>query len=187
VNLPLSVLRQEEDFIKGLCDSIIKHKPDIVCTEKGVADLTQHYLAKAGISVLRRLRKTDNNRIARATGATICNVPEEVREEDIGTRCGLFEVRKISDEYFAFLEECKDPKACSILLRGASKDVLNEIERNLLDAMSVVRNIVFDPRIVPGGGATEMAIATVSIHTTIQHMVTFFRFFSLPPLLPCFS
>lgn len=155
-----AVLRQEEDFIKQICDNIIKHKPDIVCTEKGVADLTQHYLAKAGISVLRRLRKTDNNRIARATGATICNVPEEVNEEDIGTRCGLFEVRKIGDEYFAFLEQCREPKACSILLRGASKDVLNEIERNLLDAMSVVRNIVFDPRIVPGGGATEMAIAT---------------------------
>jgi len=158
-----AVLRQEEDHIKQLCDHIIKLKPDIVCTEKGVADLTQHYLAKAGISVLRRLRKTDNNRIARATGATICNQPEEVREEDIGTRCGLFEVRKISDEYFAFLEECKEPKACSILLRGASKDVLNEIERNLLDAMSVVRNIVLDPRIVPGGGATEMAIATALI------------------------
>lgn len=71
---------------------------------------------------------------------------------------------KITDEYFAFMEECKDPKACTIMLRGASKDVLNEIERNLLDAMSVVRNIVFDPRIVPGGGATEMAISAVS-HT----------------------
>ena len=157
-----AVLRQEEDFIRKLCDDIIKHKPDIVCTEKGVADLTQHYLAKAGISVLRRLRKTDNNRIARAVGATICNVTEEIRESDIGTGCGLFEVRKIADEYFAFIEKCKEPKACTILLRGASKDVLNEIERNLLDAMSVVRNIVFDPRIVPGGGATEMAIATVS-------------------------
>lgn len=158
-----AVLRQEEDFIRALCDNIIKHKPDIVCTEKGVADLTQHYLAKAGISVLRRLRKTDNNRIARATGATICNQPEDVKEEDIGTGAGLFEVRKIGDEYFAFIEKCKQPKACTIMLRGASKDVLNEIERNLLDAMNVVRNIVFDPRIVPGGGATEMAIATALI------------------------
>lgn len=155
-----AVLRQEEEYIKNLCDAIIRLKPDIVCTEKGVADLTQHYLAKAGISVLRRLRKTDNNRIARATGATICNQPDEAKESDIGTRCGLFEVRKIADEYFAFMEKCREPKACTILLRGASKDVLNEIERNLLDAMNVVRNIVFDPRIVPGGGATEMAIAT---------------------------
>jgi hypothetical protein len=170
---------------------ILQHKPDIVCTEKGVADLTQHYLAKAGISVLRRLRKTDNNRIARATGATICNVPEEVNEEDIGTRCGLFEVRKIGDEYFAFLEQCREPKACSILLRGASKDVLNEIERNLLDAMSVVRNIVFDPRIVPGGGATEMAIATVRrSHTTrtdlsLSSFHTLFHLCCLPSCLLC--
>lgn len=160
-----AVLKQEEEFLQKLCDCIIKFKPDIVCTEKGVADLTQHFLQKAGISVLRRLRKTDNNRIARATGATIVNVPEEIREEDIGKACGLFEIRKIGDEYFAFMEECENPKACTILLRGASKDVLNEIERNLLDAMSVVRNIVFDPRIVPGGGATEMAIATVSYTT----------------------
>jgi hypothetical protein len=175
---------------RSVCLSLfltLQHKPDIVCTEKGVADLTQHYLAKAGISVLRRLRKTDNNRIARATGATICNVPEEVNEEDIGTRCGLFEVRKIGDEYFAFLEQCREPKACSILLRGASKDVLNEIERNLLDAMSVVRNIVFDPRIVPGGGATEMAIATVRQGHATRTALSFFlpHTFHLPCVLSC--
>ena len=64
------------------------------------------------------------------------------------------------DRYFCYLVQCKQPRACTVVLRGASKDVLNEIERNLLDAMNVVRNIVFDPRIVPGGGAVEMAIST---------------------------
>ena len=73
----------------------------------------------------------------RATGATIVNRPDEIQESDIGTRCGLFEVRKIGDEYFAFLEQCTDAKACTVLLRGGSKDVLNEIERNLSDAMQV--------------------------------------------------
>ena len=68
-------------------------------------------------------------------------------------------MRKIGDEYFAFLEKCTDAKACTVLLRGGSKDVLNEIERNLSDAMQVVRNVVFDPRMLPGGGATELAIA----------------------------
>ena len=97
--------------------------------------------------------------IYRATGATIVNRPDEIQESDIGTRCGLFEVRKIGDEYFAFLEQCTDAKACTVLLRGGSKDVLNEIERNLSDAMQVVRNVVFDPRMLPGGGATELAIA----------------------------
>jgi T-complex protein 1 subunit gamma len=122
-------------------------------------DLAQHYLMKANVSALRRVRKTDNNRIARATGATIVNRVEDLQESDIGTRCGLFEVEKIGDEYFTFLTECEDPKACTILLRGPSKDVLNEIERNLHDAMGVARNVMFHPRLSPGGGATEMAVA----------------------------
>ena len=124
-----------------------------------MSDLAQHYFVKAGITAYRRLRKTDQNRVARATGATIVNRPDEIQESDIGTGCGLFEVKKIGDEYFTFLTECKDPKACTIILRGGSKDVLNEIERNLADAMQVVRNIVFDPRMLPGGGATELAIS----------------------------
>jgi len=142
-----------------MCKDIIKHKPTLVFTEKGCSDLAQHFLTKAGISVIRRLRKTDNNRIARVCGATIVSRTDEIQESDIGTKCGLFEVRKIGDEYFTYLVECENPKACTILLRGASKDVLTEIERNLMDAMSVARNIVFDNRILPGGGAVEMAIA----------------------------
>jgi T-complex protein 1 subunit gamma len=78
---------------------------------------------------------------------------------DIGTHCGLFEISKIGDEYFTFLTKCKDPKACTILLRGPSKDILNEIERNLHDAMGVARNVIWNPKLCPGGGATEMAIA----------------------------
>ena len=142
-----------------MCAQIVAVRPDIVVTEKGVSDLAQHYLMKANITAFRRLRKTDNNRIARATGATIVSRTDEIQDSDVGTGCGLFEVRKMGDEYFAFLEECDDPKACTILLRGGSKDVLNEIERNLQDAMQVIRNVVLDPRLLPGGGATEMAIA----------------------------
>jgi T-complex protein 1 subunit gamma len=73
--------------------------------------------------------------------------------------CGLFEVKKIGDEYFTFLTECKEPRACSIILRGASKDVLNEIERNLQDALGVCRNVFLNPKVVPGGGALEMELA----------------------------
>ena len=105
------------------------------------------------------MRKTDNNRIARATGATIVNRVEDIQESDVGTRCGLFEIEKIGDEYFTFLTGCEDPKACTVLLRGPSKDVLNEVERNLQDAMGVARNVMFHPRLSPGGGATEMAVS----------------------------
>jgi T-complex protein 1 subunit gamma len=114
---------------------------------------------KANVTAIRRVRKTDNNRIARATGATIVNRVDDLQESDVGTRCGLFEIEKIGDEYFTFLRKCQDPKACTILLRGPSKDILNEIERNLQDAMSVARNVIFHPRLCPGGGAIEMAVS----------------------------
>jgi T-complex protein 1 subunit gamma len=153
------ILEQEETYIKKICDEIIAFKPDLVITEKGVSDLAQHFFNKAGITAVRRLRKSDNLRVARACGATIVNRTDEISEDDIGTGAGLFEVRKIGDEYFSFIEKCKDPKACTILLRGASKDILNEVERNLQDALNVARNLYVEPLLVPGGGATEMEIA----------------------------
>jgi T-complex protein 1 subunit gamma len=177
------ILQIEEEQVKAMCDAIVALKPDLVITEKGVSgtclhhiyypprmlnsrppantqpDLAQHYLVKQNITAIRRVRKTDNNRIARATGATIVNSVFAATAADIGTQCGLFEISKIGDEYFTFLTQCKDPKACTILLRGPSKDVLNEIERNLHDAMGVARNVIWNPKLCPGGGATEMAIA----------------------------
>ena len=127
-------------------------------------------MLKANITAIRRVRKSDNNRIARAVGATIVNRLEDLRESDVGTQCGLFHIEKIGDEYFTFLDECVAPKACTILLRGPSKDVLNEIERNLQDAMSVARNVVFDPRLAPGGGAAEMAVS-VGLHAKARSVV----------------
>ncbi|EGC28804.1 hypothetical protein DICPUDRAFT_51646 [Dictyostelium purpureum] len=154
-----ALLKIEEEYVQRICEDIIKLKPDLVFTEKGVSDLAQHFFVKKGITCLRRLKKSENNRIARISGATIVSRTDELQESDVGTGCGLFEIRKIGDEYFTFLEECKEPKACTILLRGASKDILNEIERNLTDALNVARNIVLDPRLVPGGGAIEMAVS----------------------------
>ncbi|OLY82744.1 T-complex protein 1 subunit gamma, partial [Smittium mucronatum] len=180
------LLEIEEEQIKAMCEQIALFKPDLVLTEKGVSgtlilfllllllfffsfltrwksflDLAQHYLVKAGISAIRRVRKMDNNRIARATGATICTSVFDIKESDIGTKCGLFEVKKIGDEYFTFLVECQDPKACTIMLRGPSKDILNEIDRNLQDAMSVARNVLIRPLLCPGGGASEMAVSVM--------------------------
>lgn len=163
------LLRIEEEFIENVCAQIVASRPDVVITEKGVSDLAQHYLMKANVTAFRRLRKSDNNRVARAVGATVVSRTDEIQESDIGTGCGLFEVRKIGDEYFAFIEECEAPKACTILLRGGSKDVLNEVERNLQDAMQVVRNVVLEPRLLPGGGATEMAVASALESYAMNH------------------
>jgi T-complex protein 1 subunit gamma len=153
------ILEIEEEQIQLLCERIASVKPDLVFTEKGVSDLAQHYLLKHNITAIRRVRKSDNNRIARSCGATIVNRVEDLKESDVGTKCGEFKVEKIGDDYFTYLVDCKEPKACTILLRGPSKDILNEIDRNLQDAMCVARNVYFNPRLCPGGGATEMAVA----------------------------
>ncbi|EEB08414.1 chaperonin-containing T-complex gamma subunit Cct3 [Schizosaccharomyces japonicus yFS275] len=153
------VLEIEEEQVKHMCDCITAVKPDLVITEKGVSDLAQHYLLKNNISVLRRVRKSDNNRIARACGANIVNRVDDLKDKDVGSGCGLFYIDKIGDEYFTFLTGCKNPKACTILLRGPSKDIINEVERNLQDAMGVARNVFFHPKLSPGGGATEMAVS----------------------------
>ncbi|KAL2941937.1 T-complex protein 1 subunit gamma [Bienertia sinuspersici] len=153
------LLKMEEEYIENMCAQILKFSPDLVITEKGLSDLACHYFSKAGVSAIRRVRKTDNNRIAKACGAVIVNRPDELQESDVGTGAGLFEVKKIGDEFFAFIVDCKDPKACTVLLRGASKDLLNEVERNLQDAMCVARNIIKNPKLVPGGGGTELTIS----------------------------
>jgi T-complex protein 1 subunit gamma len=154
-----AMLMQEEEEVQKLCDDIIKLKPDVVMTEKGVSDLAQHFLLKANIAVIRRIRKTDNNRVAKACGATIVNRTDELTEADVGTRCGLFKIRKIGDEYFTYCIECEEPKACTVILRGGTKDVLSEVERNLHDAFAVTRNLLIEPRQLPGGGACEMEVA----------------------------
>ena len=159
-------LLAEEMEVRKMCEEILKVKPDVVITEKGLSDFAQHILMKGNnVSCIRRIRKTDNNRIARVTGAIIVHRPEEIQESDVGTQSGLFEIKKIGDEYFSFFLDCEEPKACSILLRGASKDVLNEIERNLQDAMQVARNVLQNPKLVPGGGALEMEVA----HQLLEH------------------
>jgi len=155
----VDALQQEVNEVAQMCTFILKHKPDVVITEKGVSDVAQHFLMKGNCSVIRRVRKTDNNRIARVTGAVIVNRPEEIQESDIGKGCHTFEIKKIGDDYFTYFLDCDNPSACTILLRGGSKDSLNEMERNLHDALGVARNIFADPMLVPGGGATEMELA----------------------------
>ena len=106
------ILQIEEEQVKAMCEKILEFKPDLVITEKGVSgnqkaanyklivDLAQHYFVKANVTAIRRVRKTDNNRIARAVGATIVNRVEDIRESDVGVGCGLFHIEKIGDEWF---------------------------------------------------------------------------------------
>jgi T-complex protein 1 subunit gamma len=107
------ILQMEEAYIKRICDKIIAHNPDLVLTERGFSDLAQHFLIKAGITAMRRLKKSDNLGVAGACGAAFVNRTEEITANDIVTGCGIFEVIKIGDKYLSFIEECHDPKTAS--------------------------------------------------------------------------
>ncbi|KAL6943201.1 T-complex protein 1 subunit gamma [Hanseniaspora osmophila] len=153
------ILQIEEEQIKQMCEQLLEFNPNVVITEKGVSDLAQHYLLKGGCSVLRRVKKSDNNRLSKVTGAQIVNRIEDLKESDVGTNCKEFKIELIGDEYFTFLHKSTNPQACTIILRGGSKDILNEIDRNLQDALAVTRNVMLSPSLSPGGGATEMAVS----------------------------
>lgn len=100
------IMRQEEEAVKAMVDSIVRVKPDVVITEKGLSDEAQHWFVQHGITALRRLRKTVNDRLAKATGATIVSRTDQLKESDVGTKAGLFEIVKIGDECALFSALC---------------------------------------------------------------------------------
>jgi T-complex protein 1 subunit gamma len=153
------VLQEEETQVRELCAAIIATGCDIVCAEKGVSDLAQHFLSEAGVTALRRFQKVQLERIAAATGATILTDPRDARPQDLGHKCGLYECRKFQDEWWSFFDQCEDPKACTMLLRGPTKDILGEMFRILDDALKVGRNLLNVPALVPGGGAAEASVS----------------------------
>ncbi|KAJ1824388.1 T-complex protein 1 subunit gamma [Coemansia sp. RSA 2675] len=140
-------------------EKISASKPNLVITKKGVSDLAQHYLVKENITALHCMHKTDSNCIVHAASAKIVTLVDELKEQDVGTGCGLFSVEKIGDKYFSFLTECKDPKTCTILLCGPGKGMLNRIDHNLQDTMCAVHNVLFNPCLCPGSSAMEMALS----------------------------
>ncbi|EOB15487.1 T-complex protein 1 subunit gamma [Nosema bombycis CQ1] len=151
-------LEMEEQQVKGMVDHILSVNPDIVICEKGISDYALSMLFQNQITAIRRLKKTDSVRLSKATGTFIVNRLEDLEEKHVGIKCGLFEYVKYGEEYYCKFSECESPKACSVILRGPSKDVLNELERNYFDAVKVARNILMNPKLVPGGGCVEMNI-----------------------------
>jgi|TARA_B110000263_G_scaffold85228_1_gene74433 thermosome len=151
-------LDQEEASIKKMVDQINKTKANVLICQKGIDDLAQHYLAKYGIMAIRRAKKSDIEALAKATGGRIVSNLEAISSDDLGF-AGLVEVRKVGDDDMTFVTDCKNPKAVSILVRGGSEHVVDEIERNLDDAIGVVSLVVKDGKIVTGGGAVEIELA----------------------------
>jgi thermosome len=151
-------LDQEETMLKDMVDRIVAAGANIVFVQKGIDDLAQHFLAKAGIYSVRRVKKSDMEKLARATGGRIITSIHELSKDDLG-RAGLVEERKVSDEKMTFVEECENPKSVSIILRGGTEHVVDELERAMEDALRVVGVAVEDKMLVMGGGAPEVELA----------------------------
>lgn len=151
-------IEQEENMIKEMVDELSKAGTNVLFCQKGIDDLAQHYLSKAGILAARRVKKSDMEKLAKATGAKIVTNIEDLSAEDLGEAGSVVE-DKVSGDNMIFVKECKDPKAVTLLLRGSTSHVVDEIERAVEDAIGVVASTVEDGKVVVGGGAPEVAIA----------------------------
>lgn len=151
-------IEQEEQMIKDMVDKVAATGADVLFAQKGIDDLAQHYLAKEGIMAVRRVKKSDIEKLSKATGASIISNIEDLSANDLGD-AGLVTEKKVSGEDMIFVEKCKEAKAVTLLVRGSTKHVVDEIERAIDDAIGVVAATVEDGKVVAGGGAPEIEMA----------------------------
>ncbi len=151
-------LSQEESLLKEMVRKVKDSGANVLITQKGIDDLAQHYLAKEGIYAVRRVKKSDMEKLAKATGAAIASSMDELSPSDLGGAETVEQV-KIGDDYLTFVTGCKNPKAVSILVRGGTEHVADEIERSIVDAIHVVAAAVEDGKYVSGGGSAASEIA----------------------------
>ncbi len=151
-------LDEEEGMLKKMVEKIKKSGANVLVCQKGIDDIAQHYLAKDGIYSVRRAKKSDMEKLAKATGAKIVANLDGLTSKDLGN-AGNVEERKIGEDKMTFITECKNPKAVSIMIRGTTEHVVDELERGLHDALSVVKVALEDGKMTPGGGAAATAVA----------------------------
>ena len=154
-----SFLDEENRMLKTMVDKVIGSGANVVLCQKGIDDMAQHYLAKSGIIAVRRIKESDLTKLAKATGARIVTNLDDLFEKDLGS-AELVEERKIEEDKWVFVEGCKHPKSVTLLLRGGSQRVVDEVERSVHDALMVVKDVIENPSIVAGGGAPETYAAT---------------------------
>ncbi|MEM1515757.1 MAG: thermosome subunit beta [Candidatus Bathyarchaeia archaeon] len=151
-------LDKETEMLKGMVEKIKRAGANVVICQKGIDDMAQHFLAKEGILAVRRAKESDMEKLAKATGGRIVTNLDDLKPEDLGY-AELVEERKVGEDKMVFVEGCKDPRSVAILIRGGSERVVDEAERSIHDALSVVRDVVQEPKILAGGGAPEIEIA----------------------------
>jgi thermosome len=150
-------LDQETDMMQNMVKKVKASGADVIFCQKGIDDMVQHFLSKAGIMAARRVKESDMEKLARATGGRIISDLDDLKKEDLGT-AGHVEERKIGDEMI-FVEKCKDPHSVAILIRAGLERMVDEAERAMTDSLSVVSDVIENNKIVAGGGAVEIEIA----------------------------
>lgn len=151
-------LEEENRMLKAMVDKVKEAGANVVLCQKGIDDIAQHYLAKAGVLAVRRVKESDMTKMSRATGARIVNNLDDLTAKDLGS-ADLVEERKVETDKWVFIEGCKNPKAVTILVRGGSQRVVDEADRSMHDALMVMKDVLEKPAIVAGGGAPEAYIA----------------------------
>jgi thermosome len=151
-------LNQEEAMLKGMVEKIIAAGANVVICQKGIDDMVQHFLARKGIVAIRRAKKSDMEKLAKATGGSIVTKLDDITAKDLGD-AALVEERRIGDDKMTFVEGCKHPKAVTLLIRGGTNRMTAEAERSLHDALCVIKDILEEPKVVAGGSAPELEMA----------------------------
>jgi len=152
-------LDEETKMLKGMVDKIVEVGATVVVCQKGIDDIAQHYLAKAGVLAVRRAKESDMTKLAKATGARVVNNFEDLSPSDLGYAAHV-EERKVEEDKWVFVEGCKNPKAVTILIRGGTQRIVDEGERSLHDALMVTKDVIEKPAVVAGGGAAEAEVAS---------------------------
>jgi len=151
-------LDEEERMLRDMVNKIVNSGANVVICQKGIDDMAQHFLSKAEVMAIRRVKKSDIEKLSKATGGMIYTDFDDITPDKLGYG-GLVEERKIMSDKWIFIEECKDPKAVVILIRGGTDLIVDEADRSIHDALCVIRDVVEDQKIVGGGGAPELEVA----------------------------
>lgn len=152
-------LEEENRMLKAMVDKIIEVGANVLICQKGIDDIAQHYLAKAGILAVRRVKESDLTKLAKATGGRISTNLDDLTSKDLGSAEHV-EQRKVETDKWVFIEGCRNPHAVTLLLRGGSQRVVDEVDRSMHDSLMVVKDVIEKPAIVAGGGAPEAYLAS---------------------------
>jgi len=151
-------LEEENKMLKSMVDKIHNIGANVLICQKGIDDISQHYLSKHGVLAVRRVKESDMTKLAKATGGRISTNLDDISADDLGS-AEIVQQKKVESDKWVFIEGCKNPRSVTVLIRGGSQRVVDEVDRSLHDALMVVKDVVEKPSIVAGGGSPEAYLA----------------------------